>query len=254
MHQLHVPASVSCPGELNPVPQMAPVPFAPALQRVRENRQLAQVHKALTSGLNPLDDVFSWMDQDNNSAISGKLAEQSKLTASKFNFMYFRIRIPDYRAVLNSLVQVAKSESLFSEEKLRKWTLGYRFRLQKGAPIKAALRAFSCRLGIESDSDIVFCRDGFFGDPAAGTLSSPTGIPHQMLLGDVTAVGCGLTNGSSIFVSKSTPMEREAAAAVLRVIDEEPAGGEEGEGGAGSPSGEGSSTSPSPSASETVNE
>uniref|UniRef100_A0A1I8FJF5 Secreted protein n=1 Tax=Macrostomum lignano TaxID=282301 RepID=A0A1I8FJF5_9PLAT len=83
------------------------------------------------------------------------------------------------------------------------------------APIKAALRAFSCRLGIESRTPTfaVLRRDWFPSATGGGghALSSPTGIPHQMLLfGDSAARLTQLR--SSIFVSKFNSMRTRGAA------------------------------------------
>ncbi|PAA78643.1 hypothetical protein BOX15_Mlig015806g2 [Macrostomum lignano] len=217
----YVPSSIRCPEELSPIDCHLgqSVPFADILQNVR-NRCLPTAE--LGRRFEADQDEFEWLDQVNNSSgesSSRKVAakESAKRDIDNYFFMYFRIRMENYVALVTALKQSSKDESIFNEESIDKWTHKYKFKIRRAAPLKKVLMAFSSRMGLEGDPDVMYCADGFYGDSFTGRTYNKNEVPNNRILPANTSLATGLRNGSNIYVSRITNAEKNNAIAQLQM-------------------------------------
>uniref|UniRef100_A0A1I8GUT3 Hydantoinase_A domain-containing protein n=1 Tax=Macrostomum lignano TaxID=282301 RepID=A0A1I8GUT3_9PLAT len=199
----HVPASIRCPPMLSPFGCQAEVCGG------NDNN-----FEALFS---QREELFNWLDKqaNNNSGESSSRKVASKETSRRevenWYYMHFRFRMQGYQSLIYAIRQSAREDSVFSEDHLDKWTFKMRFRIRKSSPLKTALVACASRLGLESDPDVIFCIDGFYGDALSGRVHNRNEVPNRVVVATSTCRALGLGNGSCLFVSRASRNERDNA-------------------------------------------
>uniref|UniRef100_A0A1I8FDV8 HELICc2 domain-containing protein n=1 Tax=Macrostomum lignano TaxID=282301 RepID=A0A1I8FDV8_9PLAT len=170
----HVPASIRCPPMLSPFGCQAEVCGG------NDNN-----FEALFS---QREELFNWLDKqaNNNSGESSSRKVASKETSRRevenWYYMHFRFRMQGYQSLIYAIRQSAREDSVFSEDHLDKWTFKMRFRIRKSSPLKTALVACASRLGLESDPDVIFCIDGFYGDALSGRVHNRNEVPNRVVV------------------------------------------------------------------------
>ncbi|PAA78103.1 hypothetical protein BOX15_Mlig029560g4 [Macrostomum lignano] len=154
--------------------------------------------------------VFAWCDRNNSAEDVAKTCARragAKITMRrglpKWIFLYFRVRRVSWEFMVYEEKMNCSTVDLFSDNVLDRWTVKLRFKMLVDAPMKYPLMAFLSRMGLDTDPDIVFSTDGFFGDMLVGGLRSKNSIPHRQVSFNTTPEAMGLQNGDNIFVVKA---------------------------------------------------
>uniref|UniRef100_A0A1I8HMH1 Uncharacterized protein n=1 Tax=Macrostomum lignano TaxID=282301 RepID=A0A1I8HMH1_9PLAT len=182
------------------------------MQRPPSNRQLMERHLRQIYG-NELFDGQQYVIKG-RVGITGMPISPSVPSNSEFQitmrrglpkwiFLYFRVRRVSWEFMVYEEKMNCSTVDLFSDNVLDRWTVKLRFKMLVDAPMKYPLMAFLSRMGLDTDPDIVFSTDGFFGDMLVGGLRSKNSIPHRQVSFNTTPEAMGLQNGDNIFVVKA---------------------------------------------------
>ncbi|PAA76475.1 hypothetical protein BOX15_Mlig010594g3 [Macrostomum lignano] len=168
----------------------------------------------------PIDEIlqqqqgFEWLDtnvsnaeQCSRRAMSREIVKQS---LDDWVFLYFRVQKRNWESTVVEEKKNAPDVNMYAEDQVHKWTLKLRFKMLRLAPIKMALNAFLSRMGLESNPNIIFCRDGFYGLMDVGNIYGELNkTPCAMISFNSTPKYLGLKNGDGIFVNSVTGTQRQ---------------------------------------------
>ncbi|PAA51110.1 hypothetical protein BOX15_Mlig022411g1 [Macrostomum lignano] len=161
----------------------------------------------------PEDESFQLNSNVSNAEESSRRSAERELTRMRLDrwvFLYFLMLRANWESTVVEEKKSAPDVNMYAEEHLHKWTVRLRFKIMRQVAMKVALCGFLSRLGLESNTKIVFCRDGFYGLMDVGNIyGETTKTPYAMISLNSTPRYLGLKNGDCIFVNSCSVTQRQ---------------------------------------------
>ncbi|PAA61539.1 hypothetical protein BOX15_Mlig019084g1 [Macrostomum lignano] len=133
----------------------------------------------------PEDESFQLNSNVSNAEESSRRSAERELTRMRLDrwvFLYFLMLRANWESTVVEEKKSAPDVNMYAEEHLHKWTVRLRFKIMRQVAMKVALCGFLSRLGLESNTKIVFCRDGFYGLMDVGNIyGETTKTPYAMI-------------------------------------------------------------------------